>query len=265
MSLSLPTIPHVLDVYADPIRVGDFLNFTPLMNATLTRIILEDNEQNHRISKLGIGLCLISFLSSLPHQTEWTVPGRDIVYWPRRLLDAYGFNHSSCLPKVKLSVEEIRAGHHIVSSHKNPIAIRDIQGYNVERNAPPGLMQKIVDDNPEVTFLSFGISAQHPSKPYGVSTLKNVVFLDDLPLRIVVACYYWIRRYVGVDTGAYHMMLAVGGKCDVWVPPVGNPQGYHLDKIGYPKDEWGEGDKQVLNYVEMTDPNPRSIIGLRYT
>lgn len=264
MSLPLPTIPNVLDLYADPGMVGDFLNFTPIMDVTLTRLVLEDNERNHRISTLGIGLGLISFLPSFPHHTEWSVPGRDIIYWPRRLLDAYGFNHSSCLPKVKLSVEEIQTGHHIVSSYKNPVAIRDIQGYNVERNAPPGLMQKIVDDNPNVTFLSFGVSAQHSAKPYQVSILKNVVVLDDLPLRIVAACYYWIRRYVGVDTGNYHLMLSVGGRCDVWVPPVGNPQGYHLDKIGYPKEEWGEGDKQVLNYVEMTEVNPKSIIGLRY-
>lgn len=79
----------------------------------------------------------------------------------------------SCLPQIKLTSEELKVGYDMVSGYRNPIVIRDIQGYNTERNMPSGLMQAIVDNNPECTFLSFGISKQHPSSPHGVSQLRG--------------------------------------------------------------------------------------------
>lgn len=91
-----------------------------------------------------------------------------------------------------------------------------------------------------------------------------MTFLDDLPLRTVAACYYWIGRYVGVDTGNYHLMLAVNGQCDVWVPPKGNTIGYSHEALHYPMLECGRDNSHRLNYVEMKPSTPRSVVGLRY-
>lgn len=265
-----PTKENVIDIYGGGgiVALGDLLLYTPLINATPVRLILKDTKENRQLAPLLDGLCEVCFLSELPLITEDVLPYVG-THLSHRLLMTYGLDKYPCLPRIKLTIKELQLGWNIVSKYRSPVVIRDVTrtgGVNSWRNAPMGFFQRIVDLNPDHTFLSFGLTLKHLiGSNENISKLRNVVMLDDLPIRIVAACYYWIGRYVGVDTGNYHLMLAVGGKCDVFEPPPENRYNYKAENSFYPVNAWSEGGEPVINYIYMDNPSPPSIIGLKYS
>jgi len=69
-----------------------------------------------------------------------------------------------------------------------------------------------------VSFLNFGLSKNHVKHNFANLTVPGIHTFFDLPIREQAAIYHVVGRYIGPDTGDYHMMLSVGGKCDVLVP-----------------------------------------------
>lgn len=254
---------QVVDIFCRKTTFGEILLFSPLMNATPTRLTLLNNEENRRLAPLLMGLGLIRFADYIPFDTENIIPYRG-VFLPKRLLLTFGLGKYTSLPRIKLLPAELAEAHDIISHYDNPVCIRDIQAQPTgDRDAPNGFFQHVVDSNPNHTFLSFGLSQGHPGAK-SVTKLRNVVEINDLSPRMMAACYHWAGKWVGPDCGPSYLMLAVHGKCDIFIPPVKNPQQYVPMWNCYPKDEWGEGDRQVVNYIRMGDPNQHSIIGLRY-
>lgn len=253
----------ILDIYCRKITFGEILLFAPLMNATPVRLTLLNNEENRRLAPLLMGLGLIRFADFIPFDTENIIPYRG-VFFPKRLLLTFGLGKYSSIPKIKLLPSELAEAHDIISHYDNPVCIRDIQAQPTgDRDAPDGFFQHIVDSNPDHTFLSFGLNKDHPGAK-SISKLRNVIEINDLSPRMMAACYYWAGKWVGPDCGPSYLMLAVHGKCDIFIPPRKNPQQYVPMWNCYPEDEWGEGENQTINYIRMNEKNPKSIIGLKY-
>lgn len=255
-----------LDVYCSSTNFGEIMLWSPLMNATPTRLTFLNTEANKRVAPLLDGLGLIRFADSIPYDTENILPYRGM-HFPKRILMTFGLGNYSCLPRIKLRPDELAQAHQLVTRYHNPVCIRDVQVKATgDRQAPDGFFQRIVDTNPDYTFISFGLSKNHPYGATNFTQLNdNVVKIDDLPVRLVAACHYWISRWVGVDSGAGYLMMACGGKCDIFCPPVRNPQGYAPYLSWVPQEEWGTGENQRINYLRFDEVKPRSVLGLDYS
>jgi hypothetical protein len=75
---------------------------------------------------------------------------------------------------------------------------------------------------PPHNIIQFGVSDSFIPFP-------GAIHMVDVPLKLQTAYFRHIKRYIGVDTGDLHLMLAVGGCVEVHVPP---------SNIYYKYDEW---------------------------
>lgn len=250
----------ILDLYVGKIALGDALGYTAIMNATPACLHMLDCEQNRNLAHLFYGIGNVEFTKEERHTNE-EIRGMN-THFTRKILRHYGLERYSCTPRIKLTPQEVGYGRQWIRQYTNPFVIRDLASGRGGRSIPPAMAQALVDANPERTFINFGTSASHPLSTQEESKLERVVYIYDLPIRMVAAIYYAIGRYVGADTGNFHLMLAVGGKCDVLIPDHGH-NGYHYAHHLYPEDAHG-GEERRLNYVAMSAKHKRSICGLRY-
>lgn len=250
----------MIDLFLEDSAIGDALFYTPLMNASICRMNLLDTPANRLIAPLFLGLCELRMCSELPEMTSRKA-AKKMRHYSRELLDYYGFQKDSCIPKIKLLPEEIRFARQFLSKFKNPIILRDLCSWG-SRSIPPDMAQHIVDNNPDKTFLNFGSSHKNLRKTADESSLKRVVYIDDMPLRAVAACYYCVGRYVGCDTGNYHLMLSVGGSCDVIIPEHGEDS-YDYAMHLYPSNAF-EGQARRVNYLRRKNMSGHSIVDVRY-
>ena len=80
------------------------------------------------------------------------------------------------------------------------------------------------------TVLQFGLSGR-------TTPFRNVDHvIPDLTIRELAASYWWIGRYLGVDTGYAHLMLAVGGKSHFLVPQ--STSFYRWDEYHFTPELW---------------------------
>ena len=247
----------LLEVYMDQVALGDALFYTPLINATPCRLNIQDCDVNRRLEPLFHGLCETRFVQGDRATSKDVGPER--THRTRQMLDFYGLSKYSRVPRIKLLPEELREAWQIVRQFRNPIAIRDL-ARQPHRSMSKDLTRMIVAMNRDSTFLNFGLSGP---VYHGQSTdlPPQVVRIDDLPIRIMAACYYHIGRYVGCDTGNPHLMLAVGGKCDVFIPENG-VGGYNWQTHLYPSDTFQNDEKRMI-YMRINCPG-ESIVGMRY-
>lgn len=71
----------------------------------------------------------------------------------------------------------------------------------------------------------------------------------DVPIRQMAAIFHRVGRYVGCDSGDYHLMLAVGGQCDVLVPD--ESYGYSYAYFHYGPECW-LGEKLRVRYHQWS-------------
>jgi len=120
-------------------------------------------------------------------------------------------------------------------------------------------MQLIVHDNPDVTFLTTGLSPKHAKHNFDFTPLNGAFPLWDLPIRQMAAIFHVVGRYIGPDTGDGHLMLAVGGKADILVPE-SNAE-YPHEHFHYDDSCW-TGEKRV-RYHRWAAPFGSSLIGIK--
>lgn len=229
----------LLDIHANRPSLGDALGYIALMNATPSRILLFDTEVNRHLASLYYGLGPV-LLTKESRDLNNEIRGTH-VHFTRKLLAHYGLERYSCIPQIKLTPQEIECGRQLAAQY---------------------LMQAIVDANPGRTFVNFCTSPSHPLRTEQHSTLNNFVYVYDLHLRILASVYHAIGKYVGCDTGNYHLMLAVRGKCDVLIPDCGL-NGYNYGMHLYPDDAF-RGEEQRLEYIRMFSKFKRSLVGIKY-
>ncbi len=141
-----------------------------------------------------------------------------------RKLRFIGMEGANCLPYVDVTEEEKLMGKQKISQYKNPIVFVPNCSINwkKKREAPPHIWQDIINSlSNKYTFLQFGISSN-------LTRFKNTELILDLDMDELICYYAAIGKYIGVDTGDMHLMLAVGGQCRVLVPPT-SPEYSHSD------------------------------------
>jgi hypothetical protein len=144
--------------------------------------------------------------------------------------DLKGFN---ALPKIDLSSKSINEAKKLFpNGTQNHIILKPNCSINFidSREQPKSYWEYYSNLNKESKYILTGLS-----KNITIPSFINKEMLD-LDLPILAAIYSLIGKYVGVDTGDMHLMLAVGGECEVHIPP---------DGYDYSYKEWHYDDPKV--------------------
>jgi hypothetical protein len=231
------------------------------MNATPSILHAIDGSQKSMQLLLGLGTIIYDNPAVGARSSPEEIRGQH-THFTRKTLDYYGLGKFSCIPRIKLFPSEIFEAKKLVEKIQNPVVLKYNDAGNSSRSLSPHIVQEIIDNNPQKTFVNFTDTASLGVYNEKFGEIRGAINLKDIPLRLVAACYYLIGKYVGADTGNYHIMLAVGGKCDVLIPE-DREDGYCYPMHLYPEDSFREDEKRI-NYIKKIAKIKKSIIGVSY-
>lgn len=250
---------------SDSANLGDNLSLTPLLNATPCRLRLLDEEWMRYTAPIFDDLCEIEWVAdkaALGKPSYADIPRP----WSKRALVAHGFNQVPAIPKIKLSEKELEDGRrwadHIRRSFEGkPLCIiKAVPGRSAERAVPHAVIDRIVSENSDTQFVTFNLGGNHPKAEMASPPIKGVFEMLNMPLRAEASCYAAVGRYVGCDSGTYHLMLAVGGKADVLCPSHRPTYNWWLTHYG--EDCWLDEAVRV-SYQDMAGKLEEGVTGVR--
>jgi len=211
----------LLDIYSECPHLGDNLSYTPLMAATPCRMHMYDDPANRCMGPIFEGLAEVVFDNGSPTLGRPRGQRGAQIMAPHslRFLYEFGFTKSSAVPVVRLREEEVEWARGFLGDLSNICAIKCNTRQAKHLTPPVAVLERIVALNPGVRFINFGLSSNHAKYDSLHTSISGIQDVLDLPVRQHAACYSLIKRLISPDTGDYHLMLAVGGRCDVLVPP----------------------------------------------
>ncbi len=243
----------MIELFSSSSNLGDNLGYTALAAVTPCRVHMYDDPGCRSVAAVFDGVCPVVHDNGSPttHPPITNDPAHVQLPFTQRHLEAAGIFGQSAIPKMVLRQDEIDKARAFVVSYHNPCIIRCSPKVNDNRTVPLDLMKAIVDRNPDVSFLNFGLSKNHAKNNLVNLTVPGIHTFWDLSVREQAAIYHVVGRYIGPDTGDYHMMLAVGGVCDVLVPNDG--PGYSYQYFHYNSTCWN-GETPRARYFNWNQP-----------
>lgn len=235
----------MLIVPNDAGSLGDYLSLTPLLNSQKCVVQIYENDKSRELAKVYDEIADIEFVN---HPVSPTGHTEEPACLSQRILNFYNVKNQSPIPKIKVKQEEIEWATEFLSKFKNPICFNRTVGkpntghpLAKYRQIPLELSKKIIEhyENKGFTVLNFCLSSNYEK-------ISNEIPILDLPLRNLIGCFNVIKKYVGSDTGDYHLMLAVGGVANVFVPP--SIWHYDHSKHLYLEYAWQKEEKRVSYY-----------------
>lgn len=222
----MDTSPHTLVITNTAGSLGDWLSLTPtLRRLDNPKVLARDSAHTRSFATLYEGLAEVEFTNEVVSPT----PEAGFGPFSRRIMNAFGFT-GNAIPSVILRSEEIDWAREFLKDYNRPIVFNNTcGGANVEkpitdlcnwRKMPDQFAQEVIDGLNTVgkTPIRFGVKTSVDIYN-NYDEFKGLVNIPDLPLRKVAACYKVIGEYAGTDSGDHHLMLAVGGKSQCFVPP----------------------------------------------
>ena len=145
-----------------------------------------------------------------------------------RLLRYCGLEGVDTTPQIKVKQEYIDKAKDLIKDIHNPIIFKPTCSKHWAHIRQPSTDY-------------WNLSSEYTNILCGTSDNDlnfNGIKLLDLDLQTLSGLYSIVGKYVGVDTGDMHLMLAVGGVCEVHVPPSGNEYNhnewhYRNDRVRY--------------------------------
>ncbi len=247
----------MIDLYSASSNLGDNLSLTPIMRVTTCRVHLIDDPGVRQIAPLFDRLGEVVFDNDKRWATPQTQEGGP---HSARFMAAYGLT-GNAIPGIKLTDDEVKWGHDFVSSLNAPYVcvIKSSTQQANYRTPPDGLIQRIVDANPDTQFIMSALSSKHVKHNFQYVPLKGVYTMWDYSVRQLAAIYHAVGRYVGPDTGDGHLMLAVKGRADILVPP--SRWDYDHSTFHYRTEDF-VGERRRAFYHDWTQPFGTSICNL---
>lgn len=134
-------------------------------------------------------------------------------HFSQQKLRFYGFDNVCYLPFIYPQKKYIEKGKKITEKYENPIAfIANCAKHNSIRDPHKNYFQPILDKLSEKhTILQFGLSNNF-------TEYKKTIPIVDCSIEELICYYISIKKFIGVDTGDAHLMIAVGGSCDIFIP-----------------------------------------------
>ena len=230
-----------IKIYAS--GLSDLLTYTPLYRTGLDiKICLKDADQERRLAPIFKNMFDVEIRNDV-HADSLTGDHNNLPVSKSRLYN-FGYPNSSCIPLVLLDQDEIKTGYDLIKQYKNPVAIV-INTANNDQN------RNISNIDLWVKMCNFFKKEGYTPIQFGLSKnlnrIPDIEYILDLPIRQLAAVYYNIGRYIGVETGDSHLMIAVGGKTTVIYP---NSQ--YNKRYQYPPSEW-KNDTIRARYIDIKD------------
>lgn len=134
-------------------------------------------------------------------------------HFAQQKLRFYGLNNVCYLPFIYPQKKYIEQGKKFIEKYENPIVfVANCAKHNSIRDPHKNYFQPILDKLSENhTILQFGLSSNF-------SEYKKTIPILDCSIEDLISYYISIKKFIGVDTGDTHLMIAVGGSCDIYVP-----------------------------------------------
>jgi len=136
-------------------------------------------------------------------------------HYAQAKMTGIGLGDGCYLPHIEISKEELERGEELIKDYDNPLVFKSgcAAAWKHIREAPKGFWEPILEELGETyTLLHFGVSDNFIEFP----GLVNII---DPSIPDLICYYAAIKKYLGVDTGDSHLMLACGGSTMVYSPP----------------------------------------------
>ncbi len=237
-------------------NLGDTLWLTPLAQYIPNLIVLmrKGDAKAESVAPILDGVCKV-ILDSSPPETQ-KVPLRAHV--TQQILAAYGHAGKPSIPRVVLKPSEIQwaidflqpYGPKTVAMVNHCSGAGDPTNYRahyVKGNAGCFDVYQRFWRGAGYRVLQFGPAPGFYTKDV-FSPIEGAIPIRGLSVRQLAAVYHVIGKLVSVDTGDYHLMLAVGGKAACLVPPDSPQMGYNHWDLHYNDICWG-GERPRVGYT----------------
>ena len=243
-------------------NLGDALWMTPLFKNNRDGIInILDVSETRRLEDIFYKLNIS--IQYLPHLKPLTID-KTQTHVAQQYLNFFNINDDNCIPKINIKEDDLLWAKDLISKYPNPLVVisnnigsSDPQNYwGAYRTPPLDIFKNLLEEySKKYTLLHFGLSKNFIKKSYGnecnnFSELPNCINILDLNLSKLAACYSLIGKYLGGDTGDYHLMLSVGGKCNVLIPEH-HYLGYNYNSLLYFNSLW-KNEKPRVKYTRFS-------------
>lgn len=134
-------------------------------------------------------------------------------HFAQQKLRFYNIENKCYLPYVNIKPEYILRGNELISRYRNPIVfVANCAKHSKNREPHKSYFQPIIDSlSDSYSILQFGLS-------HNFAEYKHTIPIVDCSIYDLICYYSVIKKFVGVDTGDTHLMIAVGGSCDIFIP-----------------------------------------------
>ena len=224
-------------------NLGDTLALTAILKKYYGHVKVVDLPQTRSLYKIFDGIADVEYTKD--HQPDCNITN-EFLPKSQKILNYYGVDDVNCIPKIKLTNDEIEWGKEELKSKgiESAIAINFVPKEEGNyRSIPEDIVLNFIDSNyPNKQKLQFGLTK------YIKQPNVHCISMLDYEIRQLAALYYNIGHYVGCDTGDYHLMLSVGGECDVIVPESNWPT-YHWPLHLYFEKLWKKEKPRVKYYA----------------
>jgi hypothetical protein len=238
--------------------LGDILWMTSICRyVENVKLLLHNDEQSKWVGKIFNNLCEVDYVDEPPDRPDNIIDTNKEPYLSshrsRKILLSIGIENTVSVPLIKLTFDEIDWARNFLKDYSNPIVVINDNSGTWDKNnirslyvrPPINVMQNIIDKliNDKYTPLQFGRIEDDK-----FTKLSKAVPIRGLSLRETAACYYIINKYIGGDTGDYHLMLSVGGNANVLIPNESINLGYIYNDLLY-KPENFENSVNRVKYI----------------
>lgn len=213
--------------------IGDTLMLTPVARAFGNRAVMTLPPSMARLSFLFRNICEVKVRDEHP-----------VFPWPGMVLQSVGhlkrmgLSNVDPIPRIELSPEVMERARQVLAAFPNALAFCPScsRHWARVRQRPPEWWREVITSLAQrYIVIQFGLT-DYP-------TIEGAQRLPFRPLEELAAIYKLIGRYVGVNTGDYHLMVAVGGKAVVV-----NPDPWQEAPC------WNYNSPDRIQYGKLTNP-----------
>ena len=237
--------------------IGDNMQITPIFkhfrNSTIEIV---NNEQGYRAAEIYKGMATIVMKDNPIRQEKsfeiYGNPNKHNAFenGAQNYLNIFSITDVTPIPWIVLTTEELLWARSFLSLFKNPLGFcctnsnfKNPSGIDYYKQFPFHMWKEIL----EVYQKRYDI-LQFASISDEIIGYPGVIPIYGLTLRQAASCFKIIGRYLGIDTGLYHLALAAGAKVKTLVPTFGFAPNYYFPNWSYTPEMFG-GECRAQYYL----------------
>jgi hypothetical protein len=249
--------------------LGDNLQITPIFKYFKNSTIQVINSQYGKDIGQGVynGLAKVEYHDApIKQEKSFEIYGNINLSHPLRngalnYLTIFGIERFvSPIPIVTLDENTLNATKEKLKNYSNPIAIVTYGGGfkhpEVNQKYPNHRMLDYDKWQILINELSKNHTVLHFFKDEPLLKFENCIEISNLSIYELKHYFAVIKKYVGIDTGSYHLMLGAGGFAHVLAPQLSWDHQYYPPNWQYPDEFWwDEKTPRVKYYNKDTEWN----------